>query len=303
MTGEAAVQRFACTQCGKCCNRPPEVELSEAAGLTDIFVFRLMFRLYWLSHRESDFRPTSERPANTNVALFERKRLLSAFAARKYPVKLWHDGKRVEYTKYLVISALTVDTIGGVCSALRGKLCGIHDRRPLSCRSVPIHYSRPEALAGSDLDTFVGTTGYECDTSDAAEIVLSNGLIVAPELRAARSEALAVAQRDRLWSEAIVRRMNGKPSSNLSLPTLQEIEANAQFGAMTTSMRAAWQIAADAALIAPEECDGLIKRQLQTIRQELALGRCSPEAIESLSAMELEYRHHLNGYAAIAMNG
>ena len=40
------VRRFACTQCGACCNRSPEVELSEAAALADLFVFRLMFRIY-----------------------------------------------------------------------------------------------------------------------------------------------------------------------------------------------------------------------------------------------------------------
>ena len=300
---EESVQRFACTQCGKCCNRSPEVELSEAAALADVFVFRLMFRLYWLADRESDHCAAAERAAVSSAAFFQRKRLLSTFAARKYPVKLWRDGKRVAYTKYLVISALAVDAADSACSALRGTQCGIYDRRPLSCRTVPFHYSRIEALAAPDLAAFAGTSGYECDTSDTAPMVLNAGRIVALEIAGARIEATTVARRDHPWSAAIARRITAGGSAGASLPTMQQVEADSARAAVTTSMLPAWQIAAADGLIAADECRRLVALQLETIHRELGSGRCSRDARETLSSMEGEYRHYLNGGHAIATNG
>lgn len=301
MRAEAAVQRFACTRCGKCCNRSPEVELSEATTLSDVFVFRLMFRLYWLPQQVRDYRRGGQRQPNSSPVFFEKKRLLNAFAARKYSAKAMREGKPVAYTKYLVISALALDTIEAACSALSNNKCGIYDRRPLTCRSVPLHYSRAAALAAFDLETFVGTSGYRCDTGDAAQIILKDGRIVDPEISAARSAAIALAARDRSWSEAIVRRMNGPVSSRHSLPSIEEIEASAGLGAMTVPMRRAWQIAADIELITSGECDRLVELQLRAIRQELARGNCSSDAIETLTQMEAEYSHHVNDNPAIAM--
>ena len=289
--------RFACTQCGKCCNRSPEVELSEAAPLADVFVFRLMFRLYSLPNQLSDFSAESET-AHRSAAFFERKRLLAAFAARKIPVRVRRNGRTADHTKYLMISALALDTSPGVCSALSGTLCGIHERRPLSCRSVPFHYSRGETSAEADLAAFVATPGFQCDTSDAADVVMAAGRIVAPDYADVRARAIALAGSDRAWATAIVRRMKGTPAGTC-LPTLEEIEANAQFAATTVSMRVAWQIGADAGLIAPGECERLTELQLQAIGQALADGRCSAVSRQTLMEMQTEYRQELRSPATL----
>src|SRR5215469_12498392 len=110
MKAEERTARFACTACGLCCNRSPEVELSEAAGLSDVFVFRLMFRLYWLCSNVGDYRPAGGRGANWSSAYFEKKRLLNVFAVRRSSEKAFQDGKPVAYTQYLVLSALALDT-------------------------------------------------------------------------------------------------------------------------------------------------------------------------------------------------
>ena len=295
MGPESAAQRFACTQCGKCCNRTPEVELSEAAALADVFVFRLMFRLYWLPQHLRDYLAVGHPKANASTVFYERKRLLTVFAARKNPVKLTHDGKPVEYAKYLMVSALAVDTSPGVCSALTERRCGIYDRRPLSCRSIPLHYSRPAAMAAVDLKAFVEMPGHECDTSEAAPVMLNDGKIIAQEVGKARSDAIAIARHDHRWAQAIVRGMNGDDSAGRSLPTVHEIEASAHLGAITTSMRLAWQLASDNALIAGEECDRLVGLQLKAIDRELADCRCSPATRETLAEMQAEYRRHLGG--------
>lgn len=270
--------RFACTSCGACCNRSPEVELSEAAPLADRFVFRLMFRLYEL--------PRSGAGAD----YYESKRLLAAFAGRKYAAKARHgDGRPVETMRYLMVSALSLDTGTGACGALSEGRCTIYDRRPLACRTVPLHYSRPEAGAEQVLAAFVATPGHDCDTGKDAPVLLEGGRIVDPLLRTARAEAVALAGDDQAWREAIVRRLK-TGSAEASLPSLGEIEANAAVGAMTTSMRVAWQIAAEAGLIEAAECRRLIESQVALIDRELAVPGRPADARETLAEMRSEYR-------------
>jgi Fe-S-cluster containining protein len=203
----------------------------------------------------------------------------------------------VDYTKYLVISALAVDTGGGACTALSDNRCSIHARRPLGCRSVPLHYSRPLATAEADLAAFVATPGHLCDTSESAGVVLSDGRIVDPDLAAARSEAIATAGRDRRWAEAIVQRMKARASDDL--PQLEDIEGSAAFAAATTSMRVAWQIATDAALMTTDDYKSLAGLQLDVIDRELASNRCSPDARETLMQMRSEYRRDRDGGAML----
>lgn len=275
------VRRFACTQCGACCNRSPEVELSEAAALADIFVFRLMFRLFTLPRLFDASSPGS------STLFYEKKRLLAAHSAHQFSRKLQRGSRRVEVVHYVMISALTLDTGQGSCAALVAGRCGIHDRRPLGCRAVPFHYSRPESLAVSDFDAFVSTPGYRCDTSERAAPFVDDGRIVEPETLRTRADALALAARDRPWKEAIVRRMK---LGGAGLPTLQDVEANAQFAAMTTSMRIGWQIAADAGLISTEACRAAIEQQRAIIERELARGEGSTSDRDTLREMRAEYR-------------
>ncbi|MBO0750029.1 MAG: YkgJ family cysteine cluster protein [Porphyrobacter sp.] len=271
--------RFVCTQCGQCCNRSPEVELSEAAALADVFVFRLLFRLVRLPR------------ASAGEAFFEKKRLLNDYAVRKRPVRTRHEGRSVDETEYLVISALTLDTGAGACSALEDGHCGVYDRRPFACRTVPLHYTGVEAAAANDLAAFVATPGYACDTGESAPVVVQDGRIVDLPTRQARAEALAAAERDREWKQAIVQRT--KSPGGLPLPSLQQVETSAAHGAVSTSMRAAWQVAVDAGLMAADACRALVQAQLATIERELAFGHGSADARQTLAEMRSEYRHAL----------
>lgn len=262
--------------------------LSEAAALADMFVFRLMFRLYALPRTLAGCRE-SPIPAK---AFHESKRLTAAFAARRHVAKRRQGAKAVEYVEYLVISALTLDTGSGRCAARVGGRCGIYERRPLACRTVPFHYSRPEASAESDLEAFVATPGYGCDTSHGAPVVVAGGRIVDPETRRTRRDALELCGHERRWQEAILRRLKGGGGF---LPGLREIEANAVFGATTVSMRMAWQIAVEAGVIGADDCRALIAAQAAVIDRELEAGRFAPAARETLAEMRAEYRQALNG--------
>ena len=276
-------RRFACTQCGACCNRSPEVGLSEAAVLSDLFVFRMMFRLYELPRKWSD-----GTTALSAEEFYETKRLLAAFAARKYVAKTKLGAKAVETVRYLTISALPLESASGSCAALHEGRCSIYDRRPLACRTVPFHYSRPEASAERDLDAFVGTPGYGCDTGLHAPVVLEAGRIVDPQARQARSDALDRARHDGDWEEAILRGLKSGGGDD-GLPSLREIEANAPYGATTVSMGVAWRIAAEAGVIAAAECARLIASQKAVIERELAATTWGSEARETLVGMRAEY--------------
>lgn len=279
---DSGTRRFACTQCGKCCNRSPEVELSEASKLADIFVFRLLFRMYSLPVSPAEL-------GRANRALFyERKRLLNAHAARAYEVKQREGQKSNRRINYLMISALAVQTSRGACSALNSSRCTIYERRPLTCRSVPFHYSRGDSVALSDLDEFMNTPGYRCDASSSAPVVLQSGVLVDPVAKEARLRALAVAKQDLAWKQAIVRAM--KTSSRNALPSFAELEMHAPMAAMTTSMRVGWEIAVSATLLAEDDLKALLTTQLATIERELGKGLASAQDLETMAEMKLEYR-------------
>ncbi len=281
------VRRFACTLCGKCCNRSPEVELSEAAGLADMFVFRLMFRLYSLPRV-----PERASPGGSEL-FYQKKRLLEAHSARKSPIKLMRAGKAVDAFCYLMISALAVDSSPGACAALSSGRCSIHDRRPLGCRTVPLHYSRAEGLALADLEAFVAMPGHDCDTSEEAPPILEDGRIVDPQILQARADALELAKRDRSWKEAIVRKMKASRSGDPALPSLSEVEANSGWAALTSSMLVAWEIAAEEGLMTREEVRALVELQLERIGLELARSSGTAGDCLTLREMRVDYEKAL----------
>ena len=283
-------RRFACTQCGKCCDRSPELELGEAAGLADQFVFRLLFRLYRWPRNVADYQPAGVPREQANAQFYETKRLLGAFAAHSYSAKDRHGDKVTEQLCFLTVSALTLDSGNGACTALSEGRCSIYERRPLACRSVPLHYSRGEAFAQQDLAAFLATPGYACDSGPLAPLLLQDGKIADPAVLAARSAALEQAEADRRWKGAIVKAMKaGDPN----LPSLREIEANAGRGAMTTSMRAGWQVAYTAGLIDAAALRALIEAQAAAIERQLAQPALAAPARQTLTEMRREYAQAL----------
>ena len=281
-----AERRFACTSCGKCCDRSPELELGEAAGLADQFVFQLLFRLYRWPRYVADYQPAGVPREQANAQFFESKRLLGAFAAHSYNARVRQSDKVSAQLCYLTISALTLDHGSGACSALSDGRCSIYERRPLACRSVPLHYSRGEAFAAQDLAAFVATPGYACASGPEAAVLLADGKIADPAVLAARAGALGQAKIDRRWKGAIVKAMKaGDPN----LPSLRDIEANSHRGALTTSMRAGWQIACTAGLIDAAELRGLIEAQAAMIERQLAQPALAAAARQTLTEMRSEY--------------
>lgn len=279
-------RRFACTQCGACCNRAPELELGEAAALADVFVLRLMLRLYSLPRSLADYALPNQPRDQASAEFYQTKRLLSAFAASSWPAKVLRGGKVVDYTQYLSLSVLPLDLGTGACTALYGTRCSIYERRPLSCRSVPLHYSRAEAFAARDLDAFVAAPGYTCATGDEAPVVITAGAIVDAVSLTARSAALRQAAIDQRWKRSIVSAMK---TSQHGLPTPKEVESQAGAGALSASMHSAWQVAVTAKLLDPAAARGLVKAQSALIGRTLTQSPLSEDARLTLNEMQCEY--------------
>lgn len=254
---DLSARRFACTQCGRCCNRPPEVELGEAAALADVFAWQVLFRLYSLPRNPQPQLPSQSRE-QAAAEFYETRRLLTRFAAHTFEGKALVAGVRQPRSFYLTISALAFDPGLGNCPMLSNARCSIYPRRPLSCRSVPLHYSRPLAAAPRDLDAFVATPGFACATGPDAAVILRQGQIVDAELAAAHLAAADRADADRPWKKAIVKAMK---AGSADLPSLAQIEQHAATGALTVPMRSAWKVAVKAGLYPANQAQDALAAQ------------------------------------------
>ena len=279
-------RHFACTQCGQCCSRAPELELGEAAALAEVFVLRLLMRIYSLPRSVSDYLTPDQPRDRASAEFYHTKRLILAFAATSWPAKVRRDGRAVEYVQYLSLSVLPLDFGTGACNALDGTHCSIYERRPLSCRTVPLHYSRSEAFATRDLAAFVATPGYACATAADAPLVISQGRITDPAMLAGRADALRQAQADRLWKAAIVKAMKAGQSG---LPSPRRVEAEAARGALTASMLAAWSVAEAAGLITQAQAHRHLAAQCNLIHHELLRDRLSEDVRVTLNEMHHDY--------------
>ncbi len=279
-------RHFACTQCGACCNRAPELELGEAADFAETFVLRLMLRIYSLPRALGDF--TSDLPREeASAEFYESKRLLGQFAATSWPVKVQRGTKAVEYIQYLSLSVLPLDLGTGSCPALSLTNCSIYEARPLSCRSVPLHYSRPEAAATRDLDRFTATPTFACNTGLDAPLVISSQRVVEPAMLAARAAAATQAQADQGWKAGIVKAMK---AGQHGLPKPREVEAQAAQGALTASMLGAWHIAEAAGLIEPGSVQSFLSAQACLIERELERPTLGRDAAQTLREMHRKYQ-------------
>ncbi|MBX7200926.1 MAG: YkgJ family cysteine cluster protein [Rhodospirillaceae bacterium] len=259
-------RHFACTACGKCCTRGPEMELSEATRLADVFITRLMFKLHSL--------PLDARSAR--VTLWA-KREGSILPARKAlaEARAWitrfslHDETDAinERSLHLTLSALPVHG-GPGCPALAGDRCGIYARRPACCGTVPFHYSRAPSTLGAYLDAFVRTPGHACDTSKAAPKVLRGGALAGPALVQLRGDGVALAAADRPWKAAIAALVRSADAGRAGLPSYAEILRNAATGATTVPMLAAWRVARREGFMTVPAFEDVCRKQTMLLRAQ-----------------------------------
>jgi Fe-S-cluster containining protein len=264
------VRRFACTSCGKCCDRGPEMALSEATALADRFITSAIFKIHSLpinERSESAVQWWQSQGSRIPMrpALEESRRHLSQFASRK------RAENRRERQVFLTISAIVNDDGRGRCPALRGNLCGVYEIRPLTCRTVPMHYSRPPSMLGSYLDNFTNTPEYLCDTSQAAPAVLDRNTIISPTIRQYREDAINLAKAERAWKEQLVVLMDDPERAKAAeLPTYDAILENTDNGYATLlPMIVPWRVARNQGILSSEALEDICRKQVSLIKTEI----------------------------------
>ena len=288
MMGQLEARRFACTSCGRCCDRGPEMELGEATRLADTFIMWLLFKVHSV--------PTSDRSAwagqwwrdrqsriPLRPALDEAQRHLGAFASRRRVDKMR------DRQVFLEISAIVHDGGAGHCPALEANLCGIYDRRPLSCRTVPIHYSRAPSTLRTYLDQFTATPGYACDTGEAAPVIVDGNKVVDPRVKDSREQAIALAKADRRWKQALVELMEDEDrAAAVGLPGHDAVLNASDNGYATMlPMIVAWRVAHRAGLLTAEQFRDVCAQQAGLIRTQAAQ-ESSKDLLDMLALYEAE---------------
>jgi len=289
---QSGARRFACTSCGRCCNRGPEMELSEATALAGTFVTSLLFRVHSLpaSDRSGWAKQWWDKSGSRipiRPALEEARRHLGHFASRKRADKLR------DRQLFLDISAIVDDDGEGRCPALIGNLCGIYETRPITCRTVPMHYSRAPSTLQNGLDQFTSTSGYECDTGPAAPIILDGNRVVDDAIGTSRDQAIATAKADRTWKDRIVAFIDdGDRAARVGLPSFEAILAHSDSGYATMlPMIVAWRVAAIEGIISPEQFEEVCRQQAALIKGRIARnvrGTVSGELLGALAAYQAE---------------
>ncbi len=283
------VRRFACTSCGRCCDGGPEMELSEATALAGTFITRVMFKVHSLPLHETGrraalWRETQRSELPIRQALVETREHHSRFSVRDEIDK----GKG--RSLHLTISAVAVDVEPARCPALRGNICGIYDARPLTCRTVPLHYSRPSSFLAGDLDEFATKPGHDCNVSASAPVVLEGQTILDEALSKSRLAAYECQVFDYAWKREIVAAMDdAETAAACGLPSHELVQQNSDRGvASAVSMLAAWRIARRLGVLSDRSFERLCRDQTHLIATALA-GRLGDSEAAELQAMLLQY--------------
>jgi len=266
------------------------MELGEAARLADTFILSLLFKVHSLPLSErSDWAGQWWRGRNSRIplrpALDEAERHLRFFASRSID-------KRRDRQLFLEISAIVDDDGEGRCPALAGNLCSIHETRPQTCRTVPLHYSRAPSTLERGLDQFVAAADFSCDTASSAPAILDGNRVIDPQISDDRAKAIALAKADRGWKERLIALMKDGAGSAMGLPNYHAVLGNSDNGYATLlPMIVAWRVAADAGFLSRAELEELCRKQAALIRGRISQAIGKPPAnglLDSLATYEFE---------------
>ncbi|MFN3076035.1 MAG: YkgJ family cysteine cluster protein [Alphaproteobacteria bacterium] len=168
-------RRFRCTACGKCCRGWLPLTVRDALANAGRFPLAMVWTPIRPGHKAFEIT----QRLGTTVQLGKRDSL----AVRILP------------TSYLPPTfscpALTEDG-----------LCGIHDHKPIRCRTMPFLALREE---GDQREMLVPRPGWACDTGDTAEVVYRDRTILQREaFDQERAEFLAQLPTLRAYAERVL---------------------------------------------------------------------------------------------------
>jgi Fe-S-cluster containining protein len=259
---------FACTACGKCCTEPPEMTVLEATRLGDVFIPALVYRLTSLPKDDNEAAFASLSPHRHFKDMDGRElvaRLRESSAVRSAGAVVSEPG----WEHHISLTARAWTYPIAWCPALDAdhKRCTIHERRPATCRTVPIRYDVPEGLLvrafrGMVDEGKASSEPFECDTSDAAPVLLKDGACVDPDYAAARAAGLEAAVKEK--------ELAGRILSSPLLPPVREVYGLLRRGQLVSvSFHGALASAHDLGLIDDEGLKAFCNAQVGLLEREI----------------------------------
>jgi hypothetical protein len=226
--------------------------------------------------------------------LAEGERHLRHFASRRID-------KSRDRQVFLDISAIAGDDGQGRCPALRDNLCGIYETRPLTCRTVPLHYSRAPSTLGDYLGRFTATPDYRCDITTSAPVILEGSKVVDRPLAEDRECAVALAKADRPWKDRVLAAMDDHARAEAAgLPVYDAVLSNSDKGYATmVPMIVAWRVAAREGLLSHEALTRICHNQARLLKGQIAKTTDGPATKALLDSLAL-YEFELSGGGAIS---
>ena len=173
---------FACTACGKCCTDPPEMTVLEATRLGDVFIPALVYRLTSIPKDDNEAGLASFKP-HRDFAGLDVHRFVAALrdstAVRAAGAIVSEPG----WDHHIAVTArpwtYPRSEADAWCPAIGSdhKQCAIYDRRPHTCRTIPVRYDVPDGLLvrafrGMVDKGIASPDRYECDVSSSAPVLL-----------------------------------------------------------------------------------------------------------------------------------
>lgn len=218
MSADADVDHFRCTACGKCCDAPPELLVSEAFDLGDCFVPWLIVKLNRVpqSGNEVGLSQIRRDPAFGDMEPLAYIEGATQSVMLRHAIRL---AGEPGFDGYLTITARPW-VRSPSCPALDAEgRCSIHARRPHTCRTIPVSYDVPDAIVSRAYRYLIrqgqAHRAYACDTSNEAPALFRGNQLVDEEYVAARAAAQQAAEADSALVRAILQSAYVPPLQSL----------------------------------------------------------------------------------------
>lgn len=159
---------FACTQCGKCCSKPPMANFYDLFNLADEFIFQTAHHGFISYNKENE---------QENLALIQKNKekaeITNFFRMIGHTLVL----PELDAVLFYYINFMALEYPQSTCSKLKDNLCSIFTKRPSSCKLSPINDAFDDTQQWRTINLYkekVETQDWKCDFSDKAPVLYKN---------------------------------------------------------------------------------------------------------------------------------
>jgi Fe-S-cluster containining protein len=274
----------------------------EAARLGDVFVPALVYRLTSLPKDDNEAAFASLAP-HPHFADMDGHELVTRLRQSAAVLSAGAMVSEAGWEHHISITARPWSYAAHPCPALDadGKRCTIHERRPHTCRTVPIRYDVPAGLLvrafRGVVDAGIASADpFECDVSRSAPVLLRDGEVVDAEYKDARAAGAEAALAEKT--------LCGRILESPLMPPLREVYTHLrQSKLVAVSFHGAVATAHDLGLLDAVALRTFCQAQIALLEREItrALARklkAERETTSRLRTLDAAYRTMLVRLAA-----